>query len=108
MRRFQTIQGILSVAALFCLVVGWFNIFSPEITELLNSRVFYFLIGVSFVFQAQLIPNKQMVFAMYAAAALCIVGAFLPFNSDLAAIKTIGLFAGVIISMFNRQRRPQN
>ena len=104
MKQFQKIQGILSVAALFCLVVGWFNLFSPEVTTLLNGRVFYFLIGVSFVFQAQLIPKKSMQYAMYAAAGLCITGAFLPFDSELAVMKTIGLIGGVIISMFNRQR----
>lgn len=42
---------------------------------------------------------------MYAAAALCIIGAFLPEDSQFSAIKTIGLFAGVIMSIFNRPRQ---
>jgi len=41
---------------------------------------------------------------MYGAAALCMIGAFLPLESNFDSVKTIGLFAGVIISIFNRQR----
>jgi len=107
MKNFQTIQGLLSMTALVCLLVGWFKLFSPEMNDLLYQRLFYFLISVSFIFQAQILPNKTMLYPMYIAAALCIVGAFLPLDSRFASIKTIGLFAGVIISIFNRPRIPR-
>ena len=104
MKNFQLIQGVLSILALICLLVGWFKLFPPEINDLLYQRVFYFLIGVSFLFQAQLLPNKNFVYPMYLAAALCVIGAFLPLDSQFSMMKTIGLFAGVIISLFNRQK----
>ena len=100
----QTIQGILSIAALLCLVVGFFNLFTPEINDLLYNKLFYILIGVSFFFQAPTLANKNLLYPMYAAAALCIIGAFLPKDSQFAMIKTIGLFAGVILSVFNRPK----
>ena len=101
----QAIQGILSIAALICLVVGFFDLFSPEINNLLYHRLFYVLIGASFFFQAPTLTNKNLLYPMYAAAALCIIGAFLPQDSKFIAIKTIGLFAGVILSIFNRPRQ---
>lgn len=104
MKNSNTIQGVLSILALICLAVGWFNIFPQEITDLLYQRFFYILIGLSFVFQAQSFLNKKFVYLMYIAAGLCIIGAFLPFDSQFARIKTIGLFTGVIVSIFNRQR----
>lgn len=104
MQNSQKIQGILSILALICLAVGWFNLFSPEITDLLYQRFFYILIGLSFIFQAQSFVNQKFVYLMYIAAGLCIVGSFLPFDSQFARIKTIGLFTGVIISIFNRPR----
>ena len=100
----QTIQGILSIAALLCLVVGFFNLLAPEINDLLYNKLFYVLIGVSFFFQAPTLANKNLLYPMYAAAALCIIGAFLPKDSQFAMIKTIGLFAGVILSIFNRPK----
>ena len=100
----QTIQGILSIAALLCLVVGFFNLFTPEINDLLYNKIFYILIGVSFFFQAPTLANNNLLYPMYAAAALCIIGAFLPKDSQFAMIKTIGLFAGVILSVFNRPK----
>ncbi|WP_027375976.1 hypothetical protein [Kaistella palustris] len=100
----QTIQGILSIAALLCLVVGFFNLFSPEINDLLYNKLFYLLIGVSFFFQAPTLTNKNFLYPMYVAAALCIIGAFLPKDSQFAMIKTIGLFAGVILSIFSRPK----
>ncbi len=100
----QTIQGILSIAALFCLIVGFFNLFSPEINALLYHQLFYLLIGLSFFFQAPTLANKKFLYPMYIAAALCVIGAFIPTESRFAAIKTIGLFAGVILSLFNRPR----
>lgn len=108
MRHYQLIQGLTSIAALICLLVGWLNLFSPEINDLLYQRVFYFLIGTSFVFQSQVLANPKFMYPMLVAAALCIVGAFLPLDSRFSVIKTIGLFAGVIIALFNRQRVPRN
>ncbi len=108
MKNSTIIQGVLSVLALICLAVGWFNLFSPEITDLLYQRVFYILIGLSFIFQAQTFLNQKFVYLMYIAAGLCIIGAFLPFDSPFARIKTIGLFTGVIVSIFNRQRVPRD
>ena len=100
----QTIQGILSIGAILCLVVGFFNLFSPEINDLLYNKLFYILIGVSFFFQAPTLGNKNLLYLMYAAAALCVIGAFLPKESQFGMIKTIGLFAGVILSIFNRPK----
>lgn len=100
----QSIQGILSIAALICLAVGWFNLFSPEINHLLSRKVFYVLIGASFFIQAPLLTNKNFMYAMYAAAGICVVGAFLPEDSNLSALKTIGLLGGIILSLTNRRR----
>ncbi|PKF72975.1 hypothetical protein [Chryseobacterium sp. PMSZPI] len=100
----QSIQGILSIAALICLAVGWFNLFSPEINHLLSRKVFYVLIGGSFLIQAPMLTNKNFVFGMYAAAAVCIFGAFIPESSNLSSIKTIGLLGGIILSLSNRRR----
>lgn len=100
----QSIQGILSIAALICLAIGWFNLFSPEINHLLSRKVFYILIGASFFIQAPMLTNKNFMYGMYAAAGICVIGAFLPDNSSLAILKTIGLLAGIILSMSNRNR----
>lgn len=100
----QSIQGILSIAALICLAVGWFNLFSPEINHLLSRKVFYVLIGASFFIQAPLLTNKNFVYAMYVAAAICVLGAFIPEGSKLSALKTVGLLAGIILSLSNRRR----
>ncbi len=99
------IQGIISIAALACLVIGWFNLLSPELNEFLYQKLFYILIGVSFIFQAPTLSNKKFLYPMYIAAGLCIIGAFLPAESKFSGIKTIGLFAGVILSIFNRPKR---
>lgn len=100
----QAIQGILSIAALLCLVVGFFNLFSPEINDLLYNRAFYILIGASFFFQAPTLTNKNFIYPMYVAAALCFIGAFMKTDSQLTMIKTIGLFAGVLLSVFGRPK----
>lgn len=100
----QSIQGILSIAALVCLVIGFFKLFSPEINEFLYNRLFYILIGASFILQAPTLTNRNFLYPMYLAAALCIVGAFMRPDSQLNMIKTIGLFAGVILSIFSRPR----
>ncbi|RXM38748.1 hypothetical protein BOQ62_15340 [Chryseobacterium sp. CH21] len=104
MQNQQSIQGILSIAALICLAVGWFNLFSPEVNHLLSRKVFYVLIGASFFIQAPLLTNKNFVYAMYAAAAICVLGAFIPEGSKLSAVKTVGLLAGIILSLSNRRR----
>lgn len=104
MKNNQTIQGLLSIGALLCLLTGWFKFFSPEINDFLYQRMFYALIGLSFFFQAPMLANSKFLYPMYIAAALCIIGAFLPDDSGFVAIKTIGLFAGVLISLFNRPR----
>lgn len=100
MQNTQSIQGILSIGALICLAVGWFNLFTPQINHILYNIIFYVLIGLSFYFAASTYPNPMHKYVAYAAAALCIIGAFLPTN--LSFIKTIGLFAGVILTFFAR------
>lgn len=108
MKNAKTIQGILSIAALFCIAVGWFNLFSPEINSFLSGKLFYILIGISFFLMAPTLTNKSYLYPMYLAGVLCIVGALLPAESRFSAIKTIGLFAGVIFSLFNRPRISRN
>ncbi|WP_415329390.1 hypothetical protein [Chryseobacterium sp. MMS23-Vi53] len=101
-QNLQTTQGIISILAVVCLAVGWFNLFSPEVNAILSKRVFYIVVGISFILQAPLLANKKFVYPIYAAAALCIIGAFLPYGSKLTGMKTIGLLVGVIISFSNR------
>lgn len=98
----QMLQGIVAIAAIVCLAIGWFQVLSPEVNDILYNKVFYVLIGISFILSAQLYPNPTFRYISYAAAALCIVGAFLPNN--LAMLKTIGLLAGVILSFFGRPK----
>lgn len=98
----QSIQGILSIGALICLAVGWLKLFSPEINDLLYNKVFYILIGLSFFFMAQTYPNQTHKYISYAAAALCVIGPFLP--GEMSFLKTVGLFAGVILTFFARPR----
>lgn len=109
MRRdqLQTAQGIVSVLAIFCLVAGWFNLFSAEMNDILSRKLFYILIGLSFILQAPLLTNPKFVYPMYGAAALCIIGAFLPLYSSFSFIKTVGLLGGVIISFSNRSTYRQ-
>lgn len=102
-----TIQGILSIGALICILIGFFNLLSPEINEFLYQRLFYILIGASFFVQAPTLTNRNFIYPMYAAAALCIIGAFMRPDSQLEMIKTIGLFAGVLLSIFSRPRAPR-
>lgn len=102
-----TIQGILSIGALVCILVGFFNLLSPEINDFLYHKLFYILIGASFFVQAPTLTNKNFLYPMYAAAGLCIVGAFIPMDSQFSAMKTIGLFAGVLMSIFSRPRVPR-
>lgn len=103
MRNQQSTQGILSIIALVCLAAGWFNLFTPEINILLSRKVFYILIGASFFLQAPLLKNKNFTYAMYAAAAICVLGGlFIPVGTKLETIKTVGLLAGIILSIANR------
>ncbi|KQT24695.1 hypothetical protein ASG22_11940 [Chryseobacterium sp. Leaf405] len=103
MRNQQSTQGILSIIALLCLAVGWFNLFSPEINVLLSRKVFYILIGASFFLQAPFMKNQNFTYAMYAAAAVCVLGGLLiPIGSKLETIKTIGLLGGIILSIVSR------
>jgi hypothetical protein len=108
MKNQQSTQGILSIVALLCLAAGWFNLFSPEINNLLSRRVFYVLIGISFFLQAPSLKNKNFTYAMYAAAAICVLGGLLiPRDSKLEFIKTIGLLGGIILSFVNRPNYRQ-
>ncbi|MBQ0151426.1 MAG: hypothetical protein KBS61_00850 [Chryseobacterium sp.] len=98
----QVAQGVVSVMAIVCIMIGWFKVFSPEMNDLISNKLFYILIGLSFILQAPLLPNAKFVYPMYGAALLCIVGAFLPLDSSIGIIKTIGLLGGVIISFASR------
>ncbi|WP_226063400.1 hypothetical protein [Kaistella polysaccharea] len=99
-----TLQGILSIGALICIVVGFFNLFSQDVNDFLYHRLFYVLIGASFFLQAPTLTNKNLIYPMYIAAGLCIIGAFMRPDSQVAIIKTIGLFAGVLMSIFSRPK----
>lgn len=101
----RTLQGIISIAALFCIVVGWFNLFSPEINSFLSNRLFYILIGASFVLMATVLPDPTKRKLMFLSSALCIIGALLPLASPFAVIKTVGLLGGVVLSFMARPRR---
>lgn len=103
----QTAQGIISIAAIICLLVGWFTLFPPEINTFLSARLFYILVGISFILQSKTLPNSKFVFPMYIAAGFCVVGAFLPLESQFSRIKTLGLIAGVIISFASRTQYRQ-
>lgn len=108
MKNNAQIQGILSVAALLCLVVGWFNLFSPEINDFLYQKLFYILIGISFYVQAPLLSQQKFVLPMKIAAAFCVFGALLPSSLGLDFLKTAGLLAGVVISLIGRPRLQRN
>ncbi|WP_313717287.1 hypothetical protein [Kaistella carnis] len=85
-----------------------FLIFSRRRLITLYDKLFYILIGASFFLQAPTLTNKNFIYPMYAAAALCIVGAFMKPDSQLAVIKTIGLFGGVLMSIFSRPKLTRN
>ncbi len=102
--QIQSLQAIVSFGALVCLLAGWLNFFSPTINDLLYHRVFYVMIGLSFALMAPTLTNPKFVYPLYIAAALCLIGALFPVESKFASMKTIGLFAGVLISLFNRPR----
>lgn len=100
----QKLQNILSIVALVCLAAGWLNLFTPQINNILYNIIFYIAIGLSFFFTAKMYPNKNYQYIAYVAAALCVIGPFLPAN--LSSLKTIGLFAGVILSFIARPKFP--
>ncbi|MGX9985298.1 hypothetical protein [Soonwooa purpurea] len=104
MKNLMAIQAGVSFAALACLLVGWIQPFSPEINNFIYNKLFYILVGASFALQAPTLANQRFKIPMYIAAGLCIVGVFLPTETRLAGIKTIGLVAGVIMSLFGRNR----
>ena len=107
MKNLLAIQAGVSFAALACLLVGWINPFSPELNNFIYNKLFYILVGASFVLQAPTLANPKFKIPMYIAAGLCIVGAFLPVDTKLSGVKTIGLIAGVIMSLFGRNRNAQ-
>ncbi|WP_434980183.1 hypothetical protein [Daejeonia sp. YH14] len=104
MENFKILNGIISVGILFCLIVGWFHLFSSEINQLIYSRIFYILIGTAFGIQTRLLTNHKMIYPLYGAGALCMIGAFLPLSSEFSVIKTIGILAGLIITFTNRPK----
>lgn len=104
LEKLKMINGYVSIAMLVCIVVGFFNLFTPEINSFIYRRLFYVLVGASFFIQTYFIPNKKLVYALYAASALCVIGAFMPLGTNLETIKTVGLIVGVIITIFNRPK----
>lgn len=98
------INGYVSIAMLACIIIGFFNLLSPELNNFIYRRLFYVLVGVSFFLQTFFIPNKKLVYALYAATALCVIGAFMPLGTNLEGLKTVGLIVGVIITLFNRPK----
>lgn len=102
MNNIKIISGVLSLATIICLVLGWFQLFSPEMNDFLYQKLFYILVGLTFFVQASLLLNRKLVIPMYVAGVFCIAGIFFPADSQLSGIKTIGLLTGVIISLFNR------
>ena len=105
MGNYQKLQLGLSVLALVCLLTGWLQIFPQVVNDFLYNKLFYIVIALTFVIQAPNLPKRGFVYPMYLAALMCIVGAFIPEDSQLGSVKTIGLFAGVIISVFNRSNQ---
>ncbi|WP_419869540.1 hypothetical protein [Chryseobacterium sp. CT-SW4] len=97
-------QGIISIIALVCLGAGLFNFFSPEINSILSGKIFYILIGIGFFAEATFLSNRSLAFPMYAAALMCVLGAYVFTDTRFAVIKTIGLIIGIIFSLSNRSR----
>ncbi|MDR7721935.1 hypothetical protein [Riemerella anatipestifer] len=56
----RTLQSIVSVAAILCIVVGWVNPFSPEINYIISRQVFYILVGGSFILMGGMLPNQKI------------------------------------------------
>ena len=102
--RQNKLHLIVTIGAILCLASGWFDIFPNHITEFLYSKLFYIFIAISFFLQAPYLVRPVFKYPLILAATLCVIGAFLPKDSQFSYIKTVGLFGGVIISVFNRQR----
>jgi hypothetical protein len=86
------------------LVVGWTKPFSFDLNVLIYNRLFYILIAIGFFLQTRIFAyNSYKLYISYAAIALCIIGAILPLESPWSAMKSIGLFAGIIVTFFNRR-----
>lgn len=100
-------QALLSFGALACLLIGWMQPFSAEINYFIYNQLFYLLIGASFFFQAPTLSDPKYIKPMYLAAALCVIGAFVPENWGVGFLKTVGLLGGVIISLVARPRMQQ-
>lgn len=104
MNNKQSVQAIISIAALGCIIVGWFNLFSPEINHFIYQKLFYILIGISFILMAPALIKPKFKIPLYVAAGLCIAGVLIPETYSFSGIKSIGLFCGVIISLFSRRK----
>lgn len=103
MKNSATAQGILSIAALICLLAGWFKIFPADVSDFLYNKLFYVLAGLTFIISAQTYPSQTHRTIAYVAAAFSIIGPFLPGQMEMA--KTVGLLAGVALTFFARPRR---
>lgn len=109
MKNTSLLQGIISIVALVCLAIGWFQLLSPELNDLFYNKLFYILIGLSFLLASQSYSGPYLKYITYAAAAMCIIGPFLP--EQYSMVKTVGLLAGVVVSFTNRpnfKNRPRN
>lgn len=104
MQKLKTYNSIVSILALLCLAVGWIKPFNFEMNVMIYNRLLYIFFGIGFLLQTKISLNPKMIYPMYAAACLCIFGAFLPLEGQWKAIKSIGLFAGIIITFFNRRK----
>lgn len=102
------LQAAISVGAVICLIIGWFNLLSPELNFLLYHKIFYILVGVSFILSAGLFPKPLFRYISIAAAAMCFIGVLVDENSPLTNLKTIGLLVGVVASFLGRPRQVQS
>lgn len=100
-------QAILSFAALACLIVGFLHPFSDPVNYFIYNQLFYLLIGASFFFQAPTLSDPKYIKPMYLAAALCVIGAFVPESWGVGFLKTVGLLGGVVISLVARPKMQQ-
>ena len=102
----QKLQLAVSVLAILSLVLGWFHFFSEEITAFLSQRLFYILVGLSLALQGRMLSftNPRFVYPMYIVAALCVIGACLPVDSQLEFIKSLGFLLGIVISVLSRSQ----
>jgi hypothetical protein len=105
MQKIKQYNAILSVLILLCLVVGWTKPFSYDLNVMIYNRLFYLLIGVSFFLQTKMmVYTPKVLYIMYAAIALCSIGALLPLEGYASVVKAIGLMIGIAVSIFNRPK----